>query len=354
MTGFLFTVLIFIFVLSALVLIHEFGHYGVARFLGIRVKELGLGFPPRIAAFKRGGIDYSINAIPFGGFVRLDGEDDPYLPGGYAGKPILVRTAVIVAGSAMNLLLAWAIFSVLVALPYQRVHGDITVQGVQPDSPAAAAGLQQGDVIDQVNSVPVDHTAEMLFEVAQHAGELVTLRVLRGETPLAVTVTPRVDPAPDQGYLGVSITLENQTVTTERIPIWQAPVEGLRMGFVIMGFVGQEVGRWIGGQAEPEIAGPVGIAQVTGEAARMGALPLLQVVALLSLNLGILNLLPIPALDGGRLPFLLLEAIRGRRMSPQRENLIHLIGFAVLLTFILFVTIGVDIPRILSGEDVLP
>ena len=123
--GVLFTVVVFILVLSLLVIIHELGHFWTARALGIRVKELGLGFPPRLVALRRGDVEYSINAIPFGGFVRLDGEDDPTVPRGFAGKPIWARVAVIVAGSAMNLLLAWAIFTVLVALPFERIESGV-------------------------------------------------------------------------------------------------------------------------------------------------------------------------------------------------------------------------------------
>lgn len=354
--GVIFTVVIFILVLSVLVLIHELGHYWSARALGIRVKELGIGFPPRLVSVRRGDIDYSINLIPFGGFVKLDGEDDPTVPRGFAGKPIWARAIVIAAGSIMNLVLAWVIFSMLVALPFERPEsGEIVVQEVAAGSPAALAGLQVNDVIDAVNGEPIRHFVDLEIAVDMSLGEEATLRVIRDTTPLAVTLVPRRNPPEGQGAMGVRIGLENIVYTTDQISIWRAPYDGLRMGFVVMGFVTDEVGQWFSGEAQPEIAGPVGIAQITGEAARMGLLPLIQLVALLSLNLGILNLLPIPALDGGRLPFLLLEAVRGgRRLAPQREGLIHLIGFAVLLTFILVVTIGIDIPRLLNGEEVIP
>lgn len=354
--GVIFTVVVFILVLSALVLIHELGHYWSARALGIRVKELGIGFPPRLVSVQRGGIDYSINMIPFGGFVKLDGEDDPTIPRGFAGKPIWARAIVIAAGSIMNLVLAWAIFSVLVALPFERPEsGDIVVQAVVTDSPAALAGVQPGDHIDAVNGEPISDFTDLEVAIDRSRGEETTLRIIRDTMPLAVNLVPRRNPPEGQGAMGVSIGLENIVYTTDQIPIWRAPYDGLRMGFVVMGFVTDEVGQWFSGEAQPEIAGPVGIAQITGEAARMGPLPLIQLIALLSLNLGILNLLPIPALDGGRLPFLLLEAVRGgKRLPPQREGLVHLIGFAVLITFILVVTIGIDIPRLLNGEGVIP
>jgi regulator of sigma E protease len=256
----------------------------------------------------------------------------------------------------MNLLLAWAIFTVLVALPFERIEsGDVVVQGVALDSPASQAGLQIGDIIDAVNGIAVQHLGELTIEVSRSVERETTLQLIRGSTLVTAILVPRRDPPEGQGAMGVRIGLENIVITTDSIPVWRAPIEGLRTGFSILGFVGDEVGRWINGQSQPEIAGPVGIAQITGEAARMGLVPLIQLIALLSLNLGIINLLPIPALDGGRLPFLLLEALRGgRRLPPKREGMIHLIGFAVLVTFIIVVTIGVDIPRLLSGRGVLP
>lgn len=355
MIGVAFTILVTLAVLSLLILIHEIGHYVAARASGVRVRELGLGFPPRLFAVRRAGIDYSVNAILFGGFVRLEGEDDPTVPGGFAGRPIRVRVLVIAAGSLMNLLLAWVIFTGLAALPYQRLEGDAVVTQVVPGSPAAQAGLRPNDIIAAVDGERVWHPIILQTWTTVQAGRPVTLRVVRDSVPLAVTLVPRQDPPAGEGRIGVEIDLINRQVVSYRTPLWETPIAGLRMGFAVVGLVGREVGRWVGGTAEPEIAGPIGIAQITGETARVGFLPLLQLVGLLSLNLGILNLLPIPALDGGRLPFLLLEAVRGgRRLSPRRESLIHLVGFAILVTFLLFVTIGIDIPRLLSGEAVLP
>ena len=355
MIDFLFTVVVFVLVLSLLVLVHELGHFWVARGLGIQVRELGIGFPPRLAAFKRGGIDYSLNWLPFGGFVRLHGEEDPEEPRGFAGKSIRVRTAVIVAGSVMNLVLAWVIFSFIAALPFQTATGDVVVQGIAIGSPAEAVGLKPGDVIDAVDEVSIESTFDLAMVVHESGGNPVTLRVIRDGSMVAVPVVPRTDYPANQGPIGVEVTLENRVITDERIPLWTAPIEGLRTGLAIMGFVGDEVGRWIQGSAKPELAGPVGIAQVTGETARTGLLPLIQLMGLLSLNLGILNLLPIPALDGGRLPFLLLEGIRrGRRVSPRREGLVHFVGFAILIGFVLVITFGVDIPRIMRGDELLP
>ena len=155
--------------------------------------------------------------------------------------------------------------------------------------------------------------------------------------------------------MGVSISMENATLLTERNPLWRAPIDGVRTMIGFFGLVAQEVRGWGSRSSQPDFAGPVGIAQITGEAARSGFLDLIWLVGVLSLNLAVFNLLPVPALDGGRLPFLALEAIRGgRRLSARLEGTIHFVGFAVLIGLILLVTIAVDIPRVFSGDPILP
>ncbi len=349
------TIVSFVIVLSVLVLIHELGHFWAARLLGIRVRELGIGFPPRFRGISRNGVLYSLNAIPVGGFVRLEGESDPTAQDGYAGKPVWARAIVLIAGSGMNLLLAWVIFAGLAALPYERlVDSTIVIVEVMPDSPADDAGLQAGDVIRSVNGVDV-LTLDQLAARVSASPENATLRVLRGSTPLAVRLALRANPPPGQGAMGVSIRWTDPVFEQYRPALWQAPVNGVRLMGNIVTFTATELGRAIGTSSDPGIAGPVGIAQATGEAAQAGIVQLLSIVGLLSLNLGILNLLPIPALDGGRLPFLVLETLRrGRRLPPQMENLIHAAGFVFLLSLILFVTLGIDLPRLAQGNPILP
>ncbi|MDA1096300.1 MAG: site-2 protease family protein, partial [Chloroflexi bacterium] len=247
MIDFLFTVVVFVLVLSLLVLVHEFGHYWVARLLGIQVRELGIGFPPRLAAITRGGIVYSINWLPFGGFVRLHGEENPEEPRGFAGKSIRVRTAVIAAGSVMNLALAWVIFSFIAALPFQTATGDVVIEGISAGSPAEAVGLKPGDVIDAVDGAAIESTFDLALMVRESRGKLVTLQVPRDGGVVTVPVVPRTDYPANQGPIGVEVSLDNIVVTDERIPIWTAPIEGLRTGLAIMGFVGDEGGSWIQG-----------------------------------------------------------------------------------------------------------
>ena len=356
--GFVVTLAVFAVVLSLLVLVHEIGHYGAARLLGVRVRELGVGFPPRIHAVSRGGIEYSINALPFGGFVRLYGEDDPSQPDGFAAQSIRVRTAIIAAGAVMNLLLAWVIFSGFAAAvlgPVADIAGDVVVRDVAEASPADRAGIMPGDRLDEVDGIPVTSANQLADLVDRSTGSPVTLRVIRGAVPMAVQLVPRADPPQGEGAMGVTIAFENAALVRERIPLWRAPVDGALIGAAFFVEVGREVRRWGAGTAEPDLAGPVGIAQITGEAARNGLVDLIWLVAVLSLNLAVLNILPIPALDGGRLLFLLIETVRGgRRISSRVEGMIHLAGFAVLIGLIITVTLVVDIPRALSGDTILP
>ena len=187
----LVTIAAFVVVLSFLVLIHELGHFWAARILGIRVRELGIGFPPRLKGIWRNGIVYSLNWIPVGGFVRLEGESDPTVPDGYAGKPVWARATVLVAGSAVNILFAWFIFSALASLPVERlVDSEIVVQEVVPGSPADEADLRVGDVIRGVDGQDVLTLGQLSDRINRADGQEIELRVLRGSIPLAVYLAP--------------------------------------------------------------------------------------------------------------------------------------------------------------------
>ncbi len=229
------------------------------------------------------------------------------------------------------------------------------IEEVVPGSPADEAGLRPGDVIRAVDGEDVLTLGQLSDRINRADGDEVELRVLRGTVPLAVYLAPRANPPPGEGPMGVSIRLLNPVYERRAAPVWQAPWNGIVLMGNVITATASEFSRAVGSNSNPGIAGPVGIAQATGEAAQQGAIPLLVIVGLLSLNLGILNLLPIPALDGGRIPFLILEVIRrGRRLSPQRENLVHLIGFVFLISLVLFVTVGIDLPRLIQGDPILP
>ncbi|MBI4329035.1 MAG: RIP metalloprotease RseP [Chloroflexi bacterium] len=297
---------------------------------------------------------YSVNAVPLGGFVRMAGEEDPSIPGSLASKPVWKRFLVMVAGSGMNILLAFLLFTFVATLPYQTLAGTVVIVEVASGSPAEGAGLRLGDEIAAVDGRPISRTSELGKLVRERLEKVITLTVTRQGTPLSVSLRPRSDPPVNQGPMGVVIGLKDPYAITERLPLWEAPLAGFQQSVLVLALVQQEMGRWVAGQAEPQVSGPIGIAQMTGEVAKFGILPLLQFAGLLSLNLGILNILPIPALDGGRVLFLVLEVLRGgRRISPKKEAMVHLVGFAVLLSLILLVSYF-DILRLLSGQPLVP
>lgn len=345
------TILLFIVVLAVLVLAHELGHFVVARFFGIDVDEFGFGFPPRIFGVKKGGTLYSVNWIPLGGFVRIKGEDDPTAtgPGSFARKSASIRAAVIVAGVTMNLVLASLLFTVgfLIGLPqvsenlpsYARVRDQrVQIVEVLPDTPAAQAGLLEGDALVSFDGRALSKVEEIQAYVNATEGPL-HLEIRRGQAMLKKDVTPVLDPTIGKRVMGVALA-ETAIVSYP----WYA---ALPKGVLATGFYAKEIVRSVGGLIKGvfvgqkpgmEFSGPVGIAVLTGRAARLGFAYLLQFAALLSVNLAVVNILPIPALDGGRLMFIILEKIRGRSVRPIVEAVIHRLAFFLLLGLIVIVT----------------
>ena len=384
-------------VLAFLVFVHELGHFVTAKRFGITVTEFGFGFPPRIFGVRYRGTLYSINWIPLGGFVRLVGEEDPTEPGSFARQPAWKRAVVLVAGSFMNLLLPVFIFSTILMLPHDAFVGTVVIAYVTPNSPAERAGLRSGDAILAVDGHHVDNHADLLQKILARLGKSTELTVRRASiiTGMSVspefvsvgtvTVVPRLNPPihevveevidPEneisltdarrlnrdtklgdkfaQGYIGIGIGTANVKIVKRTFPIWEAvPMSFGRIRDVIV-ISKNGLARWIVGGPDPGLVGPIGIAQVTGEVAKAGVAPVFELIALISISLGVVNLLPIPALDGGKLLFVGVElARRGKRISPEREGLVHLVGFAVLIVLILFIGYF-DITRLLNGESFL-
>lgn len=335
-------------ILSLLVFVHELGHFWVARRVGIRVREFGFGYPPRMFAVRRGETDYSVNWIPVGGFTRMVGEDEATSEGGsFSSKSRAQRAAVLVAGSAMNFLLA----PILLALLFMYgvpVPDQVKIVGILPDSPAAAAGLRPGDILLEADGQPIVHRETFQALVQSHGNQPLRLTLDRGGNRVEVEVTPRVNPERNVPQVGVS--MEQLFVTRAYAP-WTALWLGVRQS--VETFVDIWAGLFFmvqqaleGGGQPMGIMGPIGIAQTTGEVARLGFSMLVQFTAGLSINLAIINLLPIPALDGGRLLFLGIEMIRGRQMDARREGYVHLVGMALLLTLIVIIS-SHDIRRLL-------
>lgn len=347
----IFTILVFVLVLLVLVVAHEWGHFFVARRLGVKVREFGFGFPPRLYSWLRHGTEYSINTIPLGGFVSLKGEDgtDAADHDSFAHKKAWQRVVILLAGVAMNALLAYIFTTIALGVGYRGevLAGDahlqardqaVAVMGVLAKSPAAAAGILAGDEILRVNNQPLT-LAENLPKIIQAAGaQPVQIILRRAGVDKEIRATPtEIRP----GFLGIGVQLANVGDVRYPFPyvLWQGAKD--------CGWMIKETGRALGGvvstlimkqQVQADVAGPVGIARITGAVARTGVIPLLQLMALLSINLALLNVLPFPALDGGRILFIFLEKVLRRKVRAEIERVVHLVGFGLLMLLVLAVT----------------
>ncbi|MBN1642589.1 MAG: site-2 protease family protein [Anaerolineae bacterium] len=376
-------------VLSLLVFVHEFGHFIVGKKAGVRVREFGFGYPLgadrppaerplcwKVAEDKAGTV-YTFNLIPFGGFVNL-GENDPDDPESLAHFPKRVRLAALLAGPAMNLVAAFVIFSIAALVGYPRAFLGVGIHDVAVGSPAEAAGIKAGDVIMRVGdmhledfAVDADTAIAMVSSVVEYvaprAGQPVPVVIQRGvgadAEQIELVVTPRADENGD-GKMGVSIGPE--LVGAERVKA--SFLEALQFGISEIAYTVQatvmipiQVIRGLLPAASARSVGPFGIAKLTGDAVQQSlaagwAYPILQLTGVLNVALAITNLLPLPALDGGRIAFILVEAIRGKPLPPEKEGLVHGIGLMILLLLLIAITIQdifVPIPQGLNWSDYL-
>lgn len=368
------TFLAFLLVLSVLVLVHELGHFMAARMFGIKVEEFAFGLPFTKPIFKvrRGETQYSIYPLLFGGFVKLHGEesqgDDKSRS--FWNRSRAQRIAVIVAGVIMNVVLAVAAFITLygvVGVPVGE-ENKITVVGIIPNSPAQEAGIGPQDRIVEVEGKKIESPDEFLALVKSWAGTGVNLTLENGKTTLlfeglveqetvrrVVTVVPRVNPPEGQGALGVNFDYYPylQTQDWHELGLVRFASLSIQQGFVSTGeWIGKIVDglRMIGqslaaGKAPEGVSGPVGIYQLTGMVAEQGFLSLLELVAILSVNLAVFNILPIPALDGGRLAFIGLEMIKRKRISPALEQKVNTWGMIALLAMMAAISLQ-DVVRL--------
>lgn len=350
------TILAFFGVLAIVIVAHELGHFATAKACGVKVEEFGLGYPPRLFGIKRGETVYSLNAIPLGGFTKMAGEEDPKVERSLASKGVGTRLLVLSAGSLMNAILPFLLLSIAFMVPHDVWIGQVTVDEVAENSPAAIAGVRAGDTIISINDKPIDNTGDLSRYIQLNLGGEITMLVEHDDANQEeVKLSPRWRPPEGEGAIGVAVITKDPIVESQSEPFWRAIPMGVGQTIETMVlFKNGILSLFIGTATVGGVAGPVGIAQITGEVAKAGISPLLEWTAFFSLNLAILNLLPLPALDGGRIAFVLLEWVRrGKRISPKREGLVHLIGFAMLMAFILAVTFQ-DIMRIISGESIIP
>lgn len=354
------TILIFLLLFTALVFVHELGHFITAKLTGMRVLEFGIGFPPRLAVIRRGGVDYSMNWIPIGGFVRILGEDGVVGPGGelphdaFAARPIPARALVLTAGVLMNVLLAVVVYAVIFLTGVPTFEGKLRWDVVEEGSPAEAAGMRDGDVIASIDGKKFLAAQDMINYIWSRAGQEIAIGVERDDRPLGdLKAVPRVEPPPGQGPLGLRDPKPVREIV--RHSPGESIVLALERTGVVLGEIVRAFGRFIGGVVGgapgggDEVAGPIGIFNLTREVVEQGPAVVLELLALLSLNLAILNIVPFPGLDGGRLLFVLIEAARGgRRLDPRTEAAIHAVGFMMLL-FLVVVVSFFDVRRLVGG-----
>jgi len=352
------TLVIFLLTFTAIIAVHEFGHYITARLLGMRVLEFAFGFPPRLFALRKGGIDYSVNAIPFGGFVRILGQDDFAIhqegegePDSFTSKPWWMQAIVLVAGVVMNMILALVVLTAAFAMGGQAATGDVRVAEVKEGSPAEAVGIRAGDLVRQVDDVKIRDSQELVRYTRAHRGVEIALVVERNGRPMpALRAVPRSDPPEGEGPLGI-VLIDVTAPVSGGLPsaigsAWTLTLDIVRQ---IAALPGQLLaGRQGPGDTAPEIGGPIEILRVTGQVSQFGVAALLRLVGVLSINLAILNIIPFPALDGGRLLFVLIGGIFKKRLSPQVEALVHAAGFVLLLGLLVLVSIA-DIRRVIGG-----
>ena len=358
------SILTFLIVLSVLILAHEFGHYWAAKRAGVLVEEFGFGFPPRIFGKKIGETIYSINLLPFGGFVRLHGEiseEGVTKPQrAFMNKSKKARISILLAGVTMNLLLAVVAFATVYSFSgIPKETENVRVVDVVPGSPAQTAKILVGDVVKNVDGEEVTTVSGFIEIVEGSKGDrlLIELERTKGDETILekVRITPREDPPEEEGPLGVVIS----STEVYYPPIWQRPFVGIYYGVkealfwtatMVTGFIGL-FANLFSGQVPQDIAGPVGIFALTSEAAKYGIFTLINFVGILSINLVILNILPFPALDGGRLLFIGIESVIGRKILPKIEATINTIGMIILISLLLAITVQ-DVRRLVSAGGI--
>lgn len=340
------TVLIALVIIAAIILVHEVGHFIAAKRIGIPVHEFSLGMGYKLFSTTKNGTEYSLRLIPIGGFVRMAGEDlgDLDDPNGFSKRTPLEKIRVAFAGPFMNLALALFIFIYTYAfIGIPSISDEPVIGSLVEGKPAGIVGLKPGDRIINIDGKTISYWSDITREIMSSGGKELAVTVARGAETIQYRITPEVDSSgvPAIGIMG-TINYEKQGIINS---IKTGFIQTYQLTVMMLG------GLWMiisGGASAADLAGPVGIAQLVGEAAQGGAVFLLSFTAFLSINLGIINLLPIPALDGSRIVFAVVEAIRRKPLEPEKEGFIHWVGFLFVMMIIIIVTYN-DIVRLIKG-----
>ena len=349
----------FLFGLSVVVFFHELGHFLVARWCGVRVVTFSVGFGPEIVGFNdRYGTRWKLSWIPLGGYVKFFGDDNAAsVPDeaaianmteaekrqSFVHQPVGRRAAIVAAGPIANFILAIVIFATIFAF-YGRQTTTARVDAVLPDSAAAAAGLKAGDVVLAIDGRSIESFSDMQRVVSANAGRTLTFQIDRGGAPMTLTATPALKQGKDgfgnstcQAVLGVSRSMAPGDVKTEYVN----PLAAVWLGTKETWFIIDRTFSYIGGlftgrECADQLGGPIRIAQISGQVATLGFMPVLHLAAMLSVSIGLLNLFPVPLLDGGHLMFYLVEATRGRPLSAKAQEIGFRIGFAIVVMLMIF------------------
>ncbi len=359
------TIISFIVILTLLVFVHELGHFVAAKKAGLRVHEFGFGFPPRIFGIKKGDTLYSINALPLGGFVKIEGEDGTHEkdPKSFASRPAWVRAIILVAGVVMNLIFAAFLFAVAYgiglpqALPDEAIpranvrDAAIVISAVDAGSPAEKAGVAAGDKLKYFNGKEITTVSELQGIIAENRGKNTSIIVVKDGRDTTLSITPRAEDVEGQGPLGIELSKTGFVSYPWYWAIWYgAKTSVTSFGLIAVSIYQLIHDAFVVGHVNGDaFTGPVGIAVLTGEFAHQGILYLVWFAAFLSVNLAFVNIIPFPALDGGRLLFVIIEKIRGgKKVKPETENIAHLAGFGILLLLVIVITFK-DVHRYWEG-----
>ena len=318
------TLIAAILVFNLIVFVHEAGHFAAARLGGIKVVEFALGMGPKIIGKKFGETVYSLRAFPIGGFCLMLGEDEENNePGAFNNSPIISKISSVISGPVFNIILTILIYSLVIAPVAAPIVGQVT-KGM----PAETSGIKAGEMIVGINDVKINEWKEMKPEIAKHEGEQITVTVEKNGVQREVMLTPVKNPGTDDIVIGI----------TQKVGISGFSVkEGINTTYAVSKMMLSFLGQLVVGKADAnEVSGPISILVYINEAAKAGFIKVLYLTALISLNLGILNLLPLPALDGGRLLFLFIELIRRKPLPAEKEGMVHFVGLVALMALSLF------------------
>lgn len=348
----LLTVLIAVVSLVILVSLHELGHFLTAKFFGVWVEEFGVGYPPRLFSRKFGDTLYSLNLLPFGAFVKIP-EEPSTNPASFFAKPIWQRALILFNGALSFWLVSFVLFSLVLATGAPTVVNDeeqglkdvrVQITAISPESPAARAGLKAGDVVTKIGpagfQIEIDKTKTFQDLVNANKGREIVLTVKRGGSVMDFTITPRVSPPAGQGALGVALA----RTAIKSYPWYQAPFLGVQTTwnatvFTLKSYWQALTRVFQGAPSGVQLTGPIGIVGLLSQGIEIGFAYFLQMIAILSVNVAVLNLLPIPAFDGGRLFFLGVEAVRKKPVSQDFQEKVILGSFVLLIILMVFVTI---------------